>query len=75
MSAEIIELQTVTTLDLPPERILRAAADASLQSVIVIGYDQDGGEYFASSLASGPEVLWALERAKMKLLQIEGDDV
>lgn len=73
MTAEIIELQNITSLDLPPERILRGASEADLSAVIVIGYDKDGGEYFASSIADGPEVLWALERAKLRLMQTVDD--
>lgn len=70
MTAEIIELETVTSLDLPPERILRKAVEANLETVIVIGYDGDGNEYFAASSADGGGVVWALERAKMKLLRM-----
>jgi len=69
MTAEIIELDNITSLDIPAERVLRKAADANLQAAIVIGYDADGGEYFASSISDGPEVLWALERAKLRLLR------
>lgn len=69
MTAQVIELETVTTLDLPPERILRKASEADLESVIVIGYDRDGNEYFASSVADGANVVWALERTKLRLLR------
>lgn len=69
MTAQIIELETITTLDLPPERILRKAVEADLDQVIVIGYDKGGNEYFASSISNGPEVVWALERAKLRLLR------
>jgi tryptophanyl-tRNA synthetase len=70
MTALIIELETVTTLDLPPDRILRKAAEAELTHVVVIGVDPDGEEFFASSIASGPEVVWMLERAKLALLRM-----
>ena len=70
MTAQIIELDNITSLDIPVERVLRKADDANLSMVVVIGYDQDGEEYFASSVAGGPEVLWALERAKLRLLRV-----
>ena len=74
MTARIIELENVTTLDLPPDRVLRKAGEADRESVIVIGYDRDGNEYFASSIANGPEVVWALERAKLQLLRtVDGE--
>ena len=68
MSAEIIELDIVTSLDIPVERILRKASEAGLESVVVIGWDEDGDLYFASSVASGPEVVWLLEKTKANLL-------
>ena len=68
-------LPVVTSLDLPTERILQAAINNAepLQKVVVIGYDSNGEMYFASSVADGPEVLWLLEKAKLKLLNI-GED-
>jgi len=68
VSAEIIELDIVTSLDIPVERILRKASEAGLESVVVIGWDEDGDLYFASSVASGPEVVWLLEKTKANLL-------
>lgn len=68
MTADIVELDTITSLDIPAERVLRKASEADLKSVVVLGYDEDGEEYFASSLADGGDVVWLMERAKMKLL-------
>jgi len=74
MTAEVINLETITRLDLPPERILNAALEAGLQCVVIVGFCEDGEEYFASSIAGGPEVLWHLERAKLKLLRtVDGE--
>jgi len=70
MTAEVVNLETVTRLDLPAERILQAALAAGLESAIVIGYDADGDEYFASSLADGGAVIWLLERSKLRLLRM-----
>lgn len=69
MSAEIVELDVVTSLDLPPERILRKAAEAGLTEVIVVGLCEDGSEYFGSSVADGADVVWHLERAKWRLMR------
>lgn len=62
----VIPLNAVTRLDLPPNQILDAARD-ELECVVVLGYDHDGQEYFATSLADGGEVLWLLERCKVAL--------
>lgn len=66
----VVILPVVTTLDIPPERILSQAIAADLDRVIVVGYDQDGQEYFASSVADGGTVVWLMERAKIKLLRM-----
>ena len=64
---DVVNLNMVTRLDQPPDRILEAAL-GELESVVVIGYDKDGGEYFASSIADGGTVLWLMERLKRELL-------
>ena len=69
----VIEFEGVTTLDIPPERILKGARDANLADVVIIGYDDDGQFYFASSTAKGPEVLWLMELAKTRLIEIAED--
>jgi hypothetical protein len=66
---DVVVLDVVTSLPLPPDRVLEAAL-GKLQTVVVIGYMEDGNEYFASSESAGPEVLWLMERAKLKLLEI-----
>ncbi len=62
----VIQLNAITRLDLPPNQILDAARD-KLECVVVLGYDNDGQEYFATSLADGGDVLWLLERCKVAL--------
>ena len=70
--SNVVYLKTVTRLDLPPDRILEQAI-GNLEGVIVIGYDKDGQEYFASSYADGSDALWLLERCKKALLNVEGE--
>lgn len=69
MTAQILDFNGITTLDLDPDRVL-AKAGGNLRGVVVLGYDQDGDFYFASSYADGGDVLWLLEVAKKKLLEI-----
>ena len=66
----LVVLNCVTRLDVPAERILKAALERGLESVVVVGYDAAGEEYFASSLADGGDALWLLERCKKKLLDV-----
>lgn len=70
MPDNIVDFTGVTRLDSDPMRTLEHAANAKLTEVIVIGFDEDGDEYFRSSVADGGSVLWHLERAKLKLLRI-----
>lgn len=62
-----------TSLDVPPERVLREAEKEDLKQVIVIG---DTGEdfYLASSMGSSADVLWLLEQAKHRLIRGDYDD-
>jgi hypothetical protein len=68
--AKVIRFPGITRLDLPPEQVLDAAREAGLESAVIIGFTKEGEEYFASSLADGADVLWLIERAKLKLLRI-----
>lgn len=47
-------------------RMCPAECDSKVECAI--GYDADGAEYFASSIADGADVLWLLERLKQQLL-------
>lgn len=67
---KVIDWGGVTRLETPPTKILATAAGKNLSEVVVVGYDKDGDFYFASSKADGPSVLWALEKAKIKLLEV-----
>lgn len=70
----VIELDLITSLDIPPERVLKRALEASLTSALVLGYKDDGTFYFATSAASGPENLWLLERARHCLMLLADGD-
>lgn len=73
--AEVVTLNCVTRHDIPVERIIDSAASVSLTSVVILGFTEDGQEYFAASSPDGPEVLWLLERCKRELLNIEPSDL
>jgi hypothetical protein len=68
--AEIVEFGGVTRLPSDPARVLARAADEEFESVVVVGFRKDGSEFFASSEADGGNVLWLLERAKLKLVSV-----
>lgn len=66
----VVDFGGVTRLPTDPARVLERAANAGLQSVVIVGFDADGNEFFASSDTDGGDVLWHLERAKLKLLRM-----
>lgn len=72
--AQVLRFGGVTKLDLQPELVLQGALDEGLKCAVVLGYAADGCEYFASSMADGADVLWLLERLKLKLLSMGRDD-
>lgn len=69
MSDNVVDLDVVSTLDIPPSKILAKAAGAGLTDVVVIGWDKDGKLYFASSGADAGDVNWLLDNAKLELLE------
>ena len=66
----VVPLRCVTSLPLDPNRVIRSALEAGMTEVVIIGYTKDGGEYFSASIGDGGDVLWHLERAKLKLLRV-----
>jgi len=73
MADNVIPLGNITRLNLPTERVMDECKGHCSDGVVIIGYDDDGDFYFASSIADGGSVLWLLEQAKLKLLQVEVD--
>lgn len=72
--AQVIRLSTITTHDLPVDQVLDGAVKADLKCAVVLGYCQDGTEFFASTMADGADVLWLLERLKLQLLNGPDED-
>lgn len=68
--ADIHVLETVTTLDLPTERVLESAKEHLPEIAVVVGYDHAGELYVASSITDVSEALLLLERAKMEILSL-----
>lgn len=67
--SKVVNFTGITKLDIPADRVLEAAIGI-LDKVVVMGYDHEGREYFASSIADGGDVLWLPERSKKKLLEV-----
>jgi len=68
--AKIIPFNGVTTLDLDPDIILENTK-GKLEGFVIMGWDHEGNEYFASTYADGGTALWLIERLKKQLLETE----
>ena len=69
---DVVDSGIISRLPVPPEKILRRASAAGLTQVVIVGFDADGNEYFASSEADAGNVLYHLHRAHWALmLQID----
>ena len=66
---DIIPFNGITSLDLDPDVVLEHTK-GKLEGFLIAGYDKDGNEYFASTYADGGDVLWLLERMKLRLLSV-----
>jgi hypothetical protein len=67
--AEVKNFNGITRLDMDPDRVLEAAI-GEVTEVVICGFDKDGNQFFASSVADGGQSLWHLERAKWALMKI-----
>ncbi len=67
--SKVIPFKGITKLDLDPDTILENNK-GKLEGVVIMGWDKNGKEYFASSYADGGTVLWLVERMKKALLEI-----
>lgn len=61
----------ITTGNIDPKGVLEGVTDNELDTVIVLGWTKDDKEYFASSTANGMEILWLLERLKIRIMMDE----
>lgn len=66
--AKVLKLDMVTRLNIPPDRVLKAAV-GRLDNVLVIGFDKEGEFYGAASFADGGDALWLMELCKRALLE------
>ena len=69
---KVIPFTGITTLELDPDRVLEEAK-GKLEGCVVIGFDDDGDLYLASSYADGGTLLWLLESCKQKLMRVDDD--
>jgi hypothetical protein len=69
----VVELKLLTTINLPPERILNAALEADLAALVIVGYDKNGEYYFHSSIPHGATINWLLDQCKKRIIDEPSD--
>lgn len=69
MADNIIHLDVLTTLDIPPERVLSGAIEADLDTVVVIGWTRDDEFWASASTSDVADLLLLLEMLKKELLR------
>ena len=69
----VIPFRGITRLDLDPDITLENLK-GKLEGFVLCGYDKDGNEFFSSTYADGGDVLWLLERMKLRLLNVSTED-
>lgn len=74
MDDKIVDLGFVAGRECRADTILDKAKNAGLKHVIVLGWDADSDFFMSTSYATGPEILWLLEGAKMALLEMAQKD-
>ena len=70
MTNNVIPIGCVTRLDLPVDQVLEQTKRMGLEGVVILGYFENGDQYFASTYADGGAVLWLLEMCKKQLLEM-----
>lgn len=64
---KVVKFRGITTLDVDPKDILEELLEMDLKGVVVVGYLEDGSEFFSSSWADAAQAVWALQRGIYQL--------
>lgn len=64
----VVFLNGGTEDDIPTDRVLQAAIERNLESVIVLGYDADGDLYMAYSTGDVSKINLLLDLTKAQIL-------
>lgn len=69
MTDKVEQLHAFTTMDIPADRVLEGAI-GKLTGAVVIGWDEQGELYIATSLGAEAETLWLLEKGRQYLMDL-----
>jgi len=66
----VVDFTGYTDGDVPVEKVLDGAKEGVVGDVVVIGDGVDDMLYFATSSGNAPRILWLLEQAKLRLMEM-----
>ena len=72
MPDNILEFTGLTKLDIDPDKVLKSA-QGEFTECMVIWYGHEENIQIYASTASGPRMLWWMERAKQEILAPDDD--
>ena len=64
----VVHLEVETTLDIPPERVVKGAEDIEWSDILILGHDTDGEFRVLSSGSNKAKLLYDLETLRFKLM-------
>lgn len=62
-NSNVVTLNVVTSLPIPPDKVLQAAI-GQMDSTVIIGWDKEGKFYFAASDGNVKDTLWLVKMAE-----------
>lgn len=65
--ANVAQIDVVTSLDIDPVAVLAGAHNVGLAEVVIVGFTEDGKEYFASSISDAGQSMYHLQRGIYRL--------
>jgi len=65
--ANVAQIDVVTSLDIDPVAVLAGAHNVGLSEVVIVGFTDDGKEYFASSISDAGQSMYHLQRGIYRL--------
>lgn len=68
--ADIEILDCYTRLDIPASRVVDGLDAENIDGIVVAYYDKEGHFNLAANQANAAEILWLLESAKKRLLDL-----
>ena len=70
---KVVPFTGITTVDVPPEKVLESAKEWGMEYCLIIGNDKDNDLCFGGNTSDKLKMLMLLERAKQLLMQTYDD--